>query len=283
MAAVDVVIPAHEKDYPTLRRAVRSVLRHVTPVRRVLVVAASPFEYPDERVHWISEPSPPQLPTLADVRERWGRANPDTVGRASWIYQQLLKLGADLYVDDLTSAYLVVDSDVVFLRPVSFDPEVLGPFPYSRAVEFHIPYREAYERLLGAPPTTGFSLTAHHMLYDRAWVAELREEIEQRHGKPWYDAYVDAVDKEAVSSISEMDVYGWWALERHPEEARNRQVIWCDVAGVPGPLQRAAFAAYFDFVAAHAWARQPRLLRHVAGAVRVAAELKAGLPRRFAG
>jgi hypothetical protein len=283
VAAVDVVMPAHEKDFGTLRAAVRSVLRHVTPIRRVLVVAASPFEHGDERVAWVAEPAPPQLPTLDEVRERWAQESPETVSRASWVYQQLLKLGADRYIEDLTPSYLVVDSDLVFVRPVSFDPDTLGRFPYSRAVEFHPPYREAYERLLGTPPPTGFSLTAHHMLYDRIWVAELREEIEQRHGKPWCDAYLDCVDKSALSSISEMDIYGWWMLERHPEAARDRQLFWCDVAGAPGPLQRAAFAANFDFVAAHAWARQPRLLRHVAGAARVVAELRAVLPKPFAG
>jgi hypothetical protein len=271
------MIPAHEKDYGVLPDCLRSVLRHVSPIRRVLVVATRPFEYPDDRVSWVSEPT--DLPALGDVRNRLAAGS----SRASWLYQQVLKLGADLFVADLTASYLVIDSDVIFLRPVSFDPETEGRFPYSRALEFHLPYREAYERLFGKPPNAGFSLTAHHMLFDRAWLGEMRSEIEKLHAKPWHDAFVDAAGKDSHSPISEWNVYGWWVLDHYPEESQHRQLQWGDVRGAPGLVQRAALAAHFDYVAAHAWAREPRPRRYVTGAARIAAEVKAVLQRRFAG
>jgi hypothetical protein len=277
MAPVDVVIPAHEKDFPVLKMAVRAALRHVTPIRRLHVVSAQRFDYPGDRVRWIQEPELPALPALPDVRERWAQADPETASRAPWVYQQLLKLGAGSYIDDLTPSYLVIDADVIFLRPVSFDPDAVGRFPYSRAFEYHPPYREAYARLLGSTASTGFSLTAHHMLYDRALMAELHGELEQRHGVPWYWAYVDAVDKQEASSISEMDIYGWWMLDRHPEHGNARQLNWRDVRIPPGILGRAALAPDFDFVAAHAWYRQSRLERYRTAPLRVAAELWAGL------
>jgi Family of unknown function (DUF6492) len=277
MAAVDVVIPAHEKDFPVLRTAVRAALRHVSPIRRLHVVSATRFDWPGDRVRWVPEPELPALPALPDVRERWAEQNTETASRAPWVYQQLLKLGAGSYIDGLAPHYLVIDADVIFLRPVSFDPESLGRFPYSRAFEYHPPYREAYARLLGSEPTTGFSLTAHHMLYDRELMAELHAELERRHGVPWYWAYVDAVDKAEESSISEMDVYGWWVLEHHPEHGRVRQLNWRDVRVPPGILGRAALAPDFDFVAAHAWYRQSRVARYRGAPLRVAAEIRAGL------
>jgi hypothetical protein len=277
VAPVDVVIPAHEKDFPVLRMAVRSVLRHVSPVRRLHVVSAQRFDWPGDRVRWVPEPALPELPTLADVRERWAAEEPGTAARAPWVYQQLLKLGAGDYVEDLTPSYLVVDADVIFLRPVSFDPDALGRFPFSRAFEYHAPYREAYARLVGEPPGTGFSLTAHHMLYDRALMAELHTELAERHGVPWYWAYVDAVDKSEQSSISEMDIYGWWVLDRHPELGAVRQLSWRDVRVAPGMLGRAALAPDYDFVAAHAWYRQTRVERYRSAPLRVAAEIWAGL------
>jgi hypothetical protein len=278
VAPVDVVIPAHEKDFPVLRMAVRAVLRHVSPVRRVHVVSAQPFDWPGDRVRWVPEPEPPRLPALSDVRERWAQENADTASRAPWVYQQLLKLGAADYIQDLTPSYLVIDADVIFLRPVSFDPDVVGRFPYSRAFEHHLPYREAYARLFGSPPGTGFSLTAHHMLYDQELMAELRAELEQRHGTPWYWAFTDAADKAERSSISEMDVYGWWVLDRHPEAAVVRQLSWRDVRIPPGILGRAALSPDFDFVAAHAWYRQTRLERYRGAPLRLADEIWARLP-----
>lgn len=279
MPAVDVVIPAHEKDFPVLRLAVRGVLRHVTPVRHVHVVSTERFDWPGDRVRWVDERSIATLPSLAEVRSRWVEEQPETASRAPWVFQQLLKLGAPGYIDDLTASYLVIDSDVVFLRPVSFDPALLGRFPYSRAFEYHEPYREAFERLVGSPPPTGASLTAHHMLYDRKLLTELQRELEERHSKPWHEAFVDAVDKREPSSISEMDIYGWWVLTRHPELASLRQLLWRDVRVVPRALGRAIWSIDYDFVAAHAYARQARLPRLATIARRAAAELLTGRAR----
>lgn len=281
MTAIDIVIPAHEKDFAVLRHAVRGVLRYVRPIGRIYVVANQRFEWHGGPVEWVPEPSGSGLPSLEEVRARWSTRRPDA-SRAAWIYQQLLKLGAGAYIDGLSPSYLVIDSDVVFLRKVSFAPEGGTRFPYSCAFEYHEPYRDAYRRLLGKAPSIGHSLTAHHMLYDRALLSELMAEIEQRHGKSWPDAYMDAVDDDQDSSISEMDIYGWWVLDRHPELAARRQLIWRDTAVIPGMFGRAMHARDFDFVAAHAWMRKPRWLRFGATVVHLTREVRAELAWRRA-
>jgi hypothetical protein len=277
---IDVVIPAHEKDFEVLGHAVRAVLRHVSPVRRVVVVSAQPFRWPSSDVVWVPEPDAP-FPTLAELHARWEERCPDRPNRGSWVYQQLLKLGAGEYIADLSPSYLVIDSDVIFLRPVSFDPVALTRFPWSHAFEYHPAYREAYVRLFGEAPPIGRSLTAHHMLYDRALMGELFDELRERHGTSWADAYADVgVDYGEFSAISEMDIYGWWVISRHPELARNRQLVWRDVRTIPTLLGRAQMAADFDFVAAHAWARVSRHERYGGAVLRVGAELLAAARAR---
>ena len=272
---IDVVIPAHEKDFDVLRHAVRAVLRHVSPVRRVVVVSAQPFRWPTSDVIWVPEPDAP-FPTLSELRSRWEERCPGRPNRGSWVYQQLLKLGAGEYVRDLSASYLVIDSDVIFLRPVSFDPVQHTRFPWSHAFEYHPPYREAYVRLFGDAPPLGQSLTAHHMLYDRLLMTELFAELRERHGRSWFDAYADVgVDYDEYSAISEMDVYGWWVLARHPELAQHRQLQWRDVSAIPNLLGRAQMAGDVDFVAAHAWRRIPRHKRYATTTLRVGAELLA--------
>ncbi len=44
---------------------------------------------------------------------RWSAHRSDS-SRGSWVYQQILKLGAGAYIDGLSSSYLVIDSDVIF-------------------------------------------------------------------------------------------------------------------------------------------------------------------------
>ena len=273
VSLLDVVIPAHEKDFGVLRYAVRSVLRHVDSVGRVIVVAARPFEFPSDRVVWVAEPTRPGFPSLVDVRERLGGEASSAFARAGWLYQQLLKLGAGDYLDGLSSPYLVVDADVVFLRPVSFALPAGRRFVYSFAYEYHEPYRVAYERLFGQAPGTGQSLTAHHMLYDNGLLAEMRAEIEHRQSRPWHEAYVDAADPREASAISEYSIYGWWIRDRYPDLAVRRQLSWRDVRVIPHGLARAVYAADFDFVAAHAWHREKRPALLCGLALRVAAEL----------
>jgi len=281
MTTLDIVIPAHEKDFAVLEHAVRGVLRYVQPFGRICVVSKQRFDWQGGPVEWVPEPSNSVLPSLEQVRARWSAEHGDA-SRAGWIYQQILKLGAGTYIDGLSPSYLVIDSDVIFLRSVYLAPEDGARFPYSVAFEYHEPYREAYQRLVGEYPTTGYSLTAHHMVYDRALLSELMREIEQRHEKSWPEAYLDVVDYQQGSSISEMDVYGWWVLDRHPELATRRQLVWRDTHVVPGALGRAMLARDCHFAAAHAWMRQPRWLRFSSAAVQLMREVRADLAWRRA-
>jgi Family of unknown function (DUF6492) len=275
---IDVVIPAHAKDFAVLRHAVRSVLRHVTPLGRVYVVSQTRFSWPGERVTWVPEPSSPGFLALEDVHLRWPEQHPETVHRAGWVYQQILKLGAGEYIEDLSPRFLAMDADVVFLRRVSFGEE-LGRFPYSRATEYHEPYAAAYRQLVGEEPPGGQSFVAHHMLFDRALLAELCETIAQRHATPWQRAYLDSVEFAEPSGIGEWDTYGYWVLTHHPELARHRQLFWRDAQVQPGPLGRAVLGLDYDFVAVHAYGRRPRARRLTATIARLTGELAAALRR----
>jgi hypothetical protein len=267
---IDVVVPCHPKDFDVLRLAVRSLLRHVDPVGRVVVVSAQRFATGDARVEWVPEPALPVFPSLADVQAR----RPELRGRAAWVYQQLLKLGAPEYVPDLSARFLVVDADVVFLRRVSFGPE-LPAFPFSRATELNASYLEAYRRLTGDEAREGHSFVAHHMLFDAELLSGLKDAISAHHGLPWYWGYVDAVDPADTSSIGEWDAYGQWVLAHHPEAALHRQLFWRDMRTVPGPWARASFGLEYDFLAAHNYAREPRRARAWHVAKRLAGELVA--------
>ncbi len=267
MSALDVVIPAHHKDFDTLEACVRSVVRHVGGLRSVWVVSDRRFESSLAAIEWVPEPPGEVLPSIGRIREQWARHDPAMAGRAGWVYQQLLKLGAAHYIDGLSERYLAIDSDLVFLRGVSFDG---ARFPYSRSTEYHPPYLDAYRRLLGESPRGDESYTAHHMVYDRGLLTEMFTQIEKLHGVPWAQAYVDAVDVSQASSINEQDTYAHWVRSHHPEAAEHRQLKWRDSNFVPGLFARAALSLDYDFVAAHAYRRETKFARakHVAARIR---------------
>jgi hypothetical protein len=270
---MDAVVPAHEKDFPVLRQCVAGLLRWVEPVQRVIVVSRQPFPTDDPRVVWVAEPAGGgPLPSLAEARAHVAEHGPQATERVGWVYQQLLKLGADSVIPDLSASYLVVDSDVVFLRRVTFAGD--ARFVYSRSPDDHEPYIAAYRRLLGADPPIDFACTAHHLHLDRALLGELKAVIEQRHGKPWPLAYLDAVDWAEPSSINEQDTYAQWVIGAHPDLARHRQLAWRESETVPGVLGRSALGLDYDFVACHAYRRRSRIQRATTLAVRLRGELR---------
>ena len=255
MTPIDIVVPSHAKDIPTLARTVQAALKHLRPAGQLYVVSREPFASSDGRVHWVPEPDGKSFPSVEDVRERLASRGAGTA-RSTWIYQQLLKLGASEYIDGLSPSYLVLDSDVIFLRPVSFQTDSGIRFLYAPAKEEHEPYRASYVRLLGSPPTTTTtSLVAHHMLYDRELLSELTSEIARRAARAWHEAYVDATDPAEPSSISEFNTYGWWVLERHPALALARPLAWQNLRSVPLALEQRLLARRYDFVAAHEHSR----------------------------
>lgn len=274
-APVDVVIPAHEKDREVLQHCVRAALRHLVPVRHVHVVSRVRLARTrDERVRWVPEPTLPTFPSADEIRGEF--AGPPQ--RAGWIYQQLLKLAAPEFIPGLAERFLVLDADVVFLRRVSWD-DATGRFPYSRASEHHPPYEAAYRRLVGEEPPTGQSLVAHHMLFERAFVAELLDAIENFTARPWRSAILEACTGEEASMFSEWNLYGWWVLRHRPEASVHRQLHWRDVRTVPGLAGRAVIGLDYDFVAAHRYLRAGRPARARSATARILGELVAPLRR----
>lgn len=279
LPAIDVVIPAHHKDFGVLRLAVRGALRYIKPVRFVYVVAAQPVKSDDPRVVWVPEGATSGLVSLTDVSARLSLHGRTAVDRAGWLYQQIVKLGAPDYLDDLSDTYMVLDADVVWLRTLRVAIDDTVRFPYTQAFENHPPYRQAYARLFGDAPRSPFSMVAHQMVYDRGLLGEMKRAIEARHGVAWWEAYVGAADPSEASSISEFDSYGHWVLDNHSEAALHRQLSYLNVPVIPGPLGRAIYARDYDFVAAHAWMRAPRWVRTAQIAAGLARDLASGATR----
>ncbi len=272
MTPIDIVVPSHASDLPTLARVVQAALRHLHPVGQLYVVSRESFASSDERVHWVPEPDGCSFPSIEDIRERLRRRGASSA-RSGWLYQQLLKLGAGEYIDGLSSSYVALDSDVIFLRPVSFETAPGIRFLYAPAREEHEPYRASYTRLLGSPPPASSSLVAHHMLFDRALLSELRSEIAQRGACAWHEAYVDATDPGEESSISEFNTYGWWVLDRHPALALARPLAWRNLRAVPLAVEQRLLTLRYDFVAAHTHSRSAGP-RPITEPVRVARRLR---------
>ncbi|MDR3465417.1 MAG: DUF6492 family protein, partial [Xanthobacteraceae bacterium] len=210
-ARLDVVIPAIDKDAATLPLAVRGLRENLAhPIGDILVLGPADSgigalagelgcRFVDERALL-----PFGKETIAYTVKGYDRAG--------WLYQQLLKLAADAVAS--SSDYLLLDADTVLTRRQAF---MVGDRPVLlHSDEFHKPYFDVASELLGIPPRSLLSCVAHNMQISGPRLQALRQHLEQRHGRPWHAAILDAVDYSAVSGFSEYELYGQWCLARYP-------------------------------------------------------------------
>lgn len=202
---VDVLIPVCEKDLRILPLALEGVRRQVAhPIAAIYIIAAR-----SELVEQFCRAHDCRFVEEGEVlgytaRDLNVKVEPSGRDRSGWIFQQLLKLSGRVGESDY---FLTIDSDHILLRPHTFLTED-GRTVFYGSREYHRPYYENIERLMGFSPASRLSYVAHKMCFSRERLAELRAEIEQRTGKPWDCAIVESLDRTQISGFSEFELYG---------------------------------------------------------------------------
>ena len=154
-----------------------------------------------------------------------------------------------------TDYYLVVDSDTVFLRNVPLFNSAGRPL-YATGTEYHKPYFDVFERLVGFPANREYSFTVHHMVYNKHIVREMRDHFPEQ---PWYSSIIRYVEPQAPwfseSQFNEQDTYGHYIKAIHPEQVNLRPLKWVNISSSPSPALFRRFAKYFDYCSLHAYLR----------------------------
>lgn len=180
--------------------------------------------------------------------------------RAGWYFQQVLKLG--LATKLCSKYYLVVDSDVVFVRPVSFFSQ--GKPLYAVGSEYHAPYFAAYRELIGTDANREYSFIVHHMVFSSEIVLELLSSF--RTTEPWWKAIAEYATPRppfySLSQFSEYETYGHFLKERHPDDFSIRVLHWLNEPGCPTERRLHLIARRFDFAAFHEYMRKPSFRPH---------------------
>lgn len=153
MILKDAVITFHPKDKATVEWCCES-LRNVMNVDRIFLLTSINPEI--QNTTFINENEIPNLVSLKEIQSRWEKTGSRITGRAGWIYQQSLKLAASQIIPDISSDFLISDSDVIFLKNPYVDVET-GKFPYAKSMYgVHASYVENYQRLMKETVESGF-------------------------------------------------------------------------------------------------------------------------------
>ncbi|BCG56862.1 DUF6492 family protein [Paenibacillus sp. URB8-2] len=200
--AIDVLIPAIEKDLATLPHVVDAVRKHVRhPIRSILIVAPRKERIMDfcrrKACTFVDENT--VLPiTKKDIHYR-----SRTWERSGWLFQQLLKLGGDKLCT--ADYFLVIDADTVLIAPHRFRSSGKTVF-YCR--DWSQPeYFTTYRKLMGRKAARPSSFVTHYMLFERRRLSRMKREIESMHGVPWYTAIMRSMNRTRQFAFSEFETY----------------------------------------------------------------------------
>lgn len=127
---------------------------------------------------------------------------------SGWYFQQFLKLGVSR-IDHLSSNYLVVDADTVFLKePQLFTED--GKFIFVKATEYHKPYFDNYELLMKEDPKRAFSFISQYMIFNKVLLADMFKRIEGNfpNERSWNWAIINNLQGVSAQLFSEYETYG---------------------------------------------------------------------------
>lgn len=204
---IDVIIPAIEKDIsilPLCIEGLRTCVCH--PIDNIYIVSPKSnaieafcrkngLTFVDEESVLGYSPRTMQ-PVIAGAERR---------NRATWIFQQLLKLSGAVGTN---RHFLVIDSDHILLRPHTFitaDHKTV----FYQSLQYHKPYYDAIARLLGIECNAKLSYIAHKMVFDRTVLSQIRCQIEQNTGMSWDKAIIAVAERaDTISGFSEFETYG---------------------------------------------------------------------------
>lgn len=258
MQRYDVVIPFHKKDLPTIGMCAESICRFLSQRSKIFLVG----EHPISLDHCIFIPERQfnrEIPSKQQIRDRWKSRFPRLSYRCGWLYQQLIKLCA-YKVIDLSSTYLVCDSDITFLRDPfeyidAFAQQIYSISASHRANGLHAPYKTQYQRMMGTEQPCSFSFINHHMFFNTNTLKSLEEHVLGVQSKSLPESILETLDYKEKSAFSEYELYGNWCYGR--VNMLEVPIRMKSIRFVPKSEDLAAFASNgVDIVSSQSWSRR---------------------------
>lgn len=239
---IDVIIPFHEKDIDSFAWCVQGIKQNIDFSRIIAVTSKKNIrQVMGMGTDFIDE----------DLVVDGLSANTYSFKWWGWYYQQILKLAMAERVH--TKYYLAVDSDTVFLKPVRFFTDS-GQSLYCSGKEYHKPYFESFENILGFKAQREYSFITHHMIFNASIVQEMMGRF-IKNGDLWFQPIIN-VAQAPTHAFSEYEMYGHYIKYMHPEELNLRNLEWANIAQHPSKKLFKRLAKYYDYCSTHEYLRK---------------------------
>jgi hypothetical protein len=133
---------------------------------------------------------------------------------------------------------LVADADSVFCQPQNFIDKN-NKIIMDISDEYHNQYTNPLNILIPNLRRIPISFVAHHMLFDKKILKEMKADIQKNTNKTWYKAIIDSLDENEISSFSEFETYGNYI--HHNYRDRIKLKYWYNIV-----LQRTDYSNFTE-------------------------------------
>jgi len=241
----DIVIPLGPNEISRIHKQIEFTKKNVIGYRNIYIVTCNNNIVIDDCI-MIDENI---FPFKDFIKEYFDKCN-GKKSRIGWYFQQLIKLYALFYIPDILENCLILDADVFFLRPINF---IENNIPiYTTGNEYNIPYFEHMKLL-----HTSFqkvhheSGICHHMMFNKNYIQEIFDLVENEHKKPFWQAFMLCVDEHTCSGsgASEYELYFNYMVKNHNDKIKIRRLNWRNASRSSTPEEN----LHYDCIAICDW------------------------------
>ncbi len=221
----DIVIPVGPNDINVINKMIEHTQQYIIGYRNIYLVSFDPTINFKNCITINENIFPFNKNIIANYL-----GNNDRLG---WYLQQLIKLYASFYIEELLDNYLIIDCDTFFLKKTSFFDENDLPL-YNHGEEYHIGYFEHMSKL---HPTLNrykneMSGICHHMIFQKSILKDLFKLVEDYHNneKPFYKIFLENIDTNIISSASEYEIYFNYLCIYKQDKFKIRKLNYIDIS-----------------------------------------------------
>lgn len=249
-----------KQDAKTWAIAHRAIIKYIPAAKYTLVVPDSEFETFQRITHYKFNIQPESKYSKYVEAPLFKLLPQSKHSQSRWYLQQFIKLEIlnQLGTDKIAVLW---DGDTVPLQPISFVSED-GLLNYFTGSENHTPYFETIHKLLGIDKQVPHSFISQSFPIKTQWFQELKQSIESRSGKSWFEAILEAINFTHSNAFSEYETLGSFIAHKHCEEICFSDKPWLrlgnsligDVSLIHTSTSQAKLAQY-QYVSFEKWDR----------------------------
>ncbi len=220
----DLVIPMAIKDLLLVKKNIYFINKFIKPSRIYIISNRKCFKFftkdylKTNLVTLIDEDNMIPVLSFVKIKELMDNHFEHSNKCYGWYFQQILKMGFS-QINNVNKYYLIWDADTIPTSELKFF-DLKGKIYYCSRIDYHKPYFNAIEKLLGINKFADYSFITEHMLINTCIMNKLISEISNNNlikGDTWFEKIINALDKDVLQGFSEFETYGTYIFNHYPD------------------------------------------------------------------